>query len=334
MDIDKLYEISPSQWPDDAASKIRDMLSDKEASRKERLTAAKLAAEEKVLNDEMADVLLDILHDDEESEELRCIAVEAFGPALQFNGINGFYESQQQFFSEKKFYEIKKTLRDFYYDIKLPKTLRRRILEADVCSPMQWHKNAIKRAYESDDEEWILSAIFGMGYVKGYKKQILESLESSNPEIVYEAVCAAGNAGVKEAWPVIKDILSSPQEDNMLLRSAISAAPFINNAEAEEFLTQLLENEDEDIAEAAEIALMYNSDEFEDDTDTQLTSNTEEKYVIYIDIEDYFKNYNFIPIKTSEPGISGENLSNTPNEDSTHHLSDSSYSTRKKKTKK
>lgn len=334
MDIDKLYETSPSQWPDDAALKIRDTLTDKEASRKERLIAAKLAAEEKVLNDEMADALLDILHDDEESEELRCIAVEAFGPALQYNGINGFYESQQVFFSEKKFYEIKKTLRDFYYDIKLPKTLRRRILEADVCTPMQWHKNAIKRAYESDDEEWILSAIFGMGYVKGFKKQIQESLESSNPEILYEAVCAAGNAGVKEAWPVIKDILSSPQEDKMLLRSAISAAPFINHSEAEEFLTQLSENEDEDIAEAAEIALMYSSDELEDETDTQLSSNIEERNVSYIDIEDYFKNYNFIQVKTSESGTPGENLSNPLKEDSSHHLSDPNYSSRKKKTKK
>ena len=58
----------------------------------------------------------------------------------------------------------------------VPKELRRRILEASVRAFEPWHPDAIRTAYASSDQEWVLTAVFAMAHIKGFDEQILESL--------------------------------------------------------------------------------------------------------------------------------------------------------------
>ncbi len=80
-------------------------------------------------------------------------------------------------------------------------------------------------------------------------------LESRDPEIHYEAVCAAGDQEVEAAWPHIADILASPASDKRLLLVAIEAAATIRPDEAGQALLDLSDSPDEDIAEAAREAI-------------------------------------------------------------------------------
>jgi hypothetical protein len=107
-----------------------------------------------------------------------------------------------------------------------------------------------------------------MGYIKGFEDKILESLESENPDIYYEAVQSTGNWGIKEAWPHIKELLLKEDIDKWLLIAAIEAAATVNPEESVEILMGFEDSEDQDIADAAEDALItagMAADDFDDD---------------------------------------------------------------------
>ena len=142
-------------------------------------------------------------------------------------------------------------LHTLYADADVPQEVRRRILEASVRAPQDWHPDAISSAYASDDETWKLTAVFCMRFVRGFDEQILAALDSGNPEIHYEAVCAAGNWEVAAAWPHIAALVTSGETDKPLLLAAIEAVASIRPQEAAETLLDLTDADDEDIAEAA-----------------------------------------------------------------------------------
>jgi hypothetical protein len=257
MNLHALNDTPPEEWPDNADETISKVLRDKKAMLSERVLAAELAAETVVMNDDMADLLLDILEDVSEPEELRSIIPISLGPCLEYSDLMelDYYSEDDEIISEEVFDEIRERLRELYFAEDVPKNVRRRILEGSVRSPMDWHFEAIGEAYSSDDEEWRLTAVFCMGYVDGFEDQIIEALESENSDIFYEAICAAGNWGIEAAWPYIEELLTSKDTDKTLLLAAIEAAPYVNPEEAEPLLSDFIDSEDEDIVEAAEDAL-------------------------------------------------------------------------------
>ena len=99
-------------------------------------------------------------------------------------------------------------------DTNVPKEVRRRILEASVRAPQDWHQNAIREAYSSGDESWRLTAVFCMRFVRGFNDQILEALEAENQDIHYQAVCAAGNWEVDAAWSHIASLITTEERKN------------------------------------------------------------------------------------------------------------------------
>jgi hypothetical protein len=94
-----------------------------------------------------------------------------------------------------------------------------------------------------------------MRFVRGFDDQILAALESGNPDIHYEAVCAAGNWGVDAAWSHIAALVTSGDTDTPLLLAAIEAVAGIRPQEAVEILADLTDSDDEDIVEAVYEAL-------------------------------------------------------------------------------
>jgi len=117
-------------------------------------------------------------------------AVISLGPILEHADTQGFEDADDLPITEPAFHRLQESLRKLYRDANVPKEVRRRILEASVRAPQDWHEDAIRVAYSSGDEVWRLTAVFCMRFVRGFEEQILEALDTEKPDIHYEAVVA------------------------------------------------------------------------------------------------------------------------------------------------
>ena len=184
-------------------------------------------------------------------EELRRLAVLSMGPVLELADVEEFDDPEAVPISEKTFHKIRQSLQDLYADNRSPKNVRRQALESAVRAPLDWHADAIRKAYSSGDDSWKLTAVFCMGYVQGFDEQIIEALGSKNEDIHYHAVSAAGTWELDAAWDHIAGLLKSKKTKKPLLLAAIEASAYIRPEQAAEFLGDLAESKDEEIAEAA-----------------------------------------------------------------------------------
>src|SRR5207248_170415 len=137
--------------------------------------------------------LMSILENRQWPDEIRARAAISLGPVLEQVDIDGLEDTEDVPITEATFHRIQTSLRRVYVDGSTPKEVRRRVLEGSARAPESWHRDAIAAAYANDDEAWKLTAVFCMRFVKGFNGEIVEALNSRNPDIRYEAVVAAGN---------------------------------------------------------------------------------------------------------------------------------------------
>ena len=71
MDLNTLCETPPWDWPKDAGKTFGQLLENRDAKPADRLTAADLAGNITVLDDELAGVLMTVLRNNSEPAELR-----------------------------------------------------------------------------------------------------------------------------------------------------------------------------------------------------------------------------------------------------------------------
>ena len=142
-------------------------------------------------------------------------------------------------------------------------------------APQTWHQDAVRAAYESDDEAWRLTAVFCMRFVRGFDEQILEALNSRNPDIHYEAVLAAGNWAVEAAWPHVAALVTSGKTDKPVLLAAIDAVASIRPHEAAAILDDLADSDDEDIVAAVHEAMAVAEGPSDEDEDGELNDDDE-----------------------------------------------------------
>src|SRR5215813_4424086 len=200
MDFKTLQDISLWDWPRDAGKKFQEILTGPQANETDRLIAARLAGDLTVIHDELADALTAIIRRPDEPEQLRAAAAIALGPVLEQADTFEFEDPDDVPITEHTFRNIQGWLHKLHFDHSIPKEIRRRILQASVRAPEEWHQAAIRAAYSSGDKEWILTAVFSMRWVRGFDDQILEALKSGDAEIQREAIHAAGNWGLAAAW--------------------------------------------------------------------------------------------------------------------------------------
>lgn len=168
----------------------------------DRLLAAKLAGDLVAMNDEPVGALLTVLRSDVKPEKLCAKAAISLGPVLEQADTDGFEDMDEVPIPERTFPAIQETLRKTYLDADVAQEVRRRALEASVRAPQDCHPDATRAVFNSGDEEWQLTAIpcnalrarFRGGDPRG---------AGENPDIHYEAACAAGNWEVDAAWPHI-----------------------------------------------------------------------------------------------------------------------------------
>jgi len=257
MDLKELDHIPPWEWEEGTGTYLREVLGDRRAKASDRILAAEFAGEFTVLSDEIAETLLTVVENSDEPAELRCRAVISLGPALEYCDTMEFEDPEEDPISEEVFLKIQRSLRKLYEDATLPTMVRRRVLEAAVRAPEKWQQKAVRAAYYSKDKDWHLTAVFCMRFVRGFEKEIIESLRSNNPDVHYQAVHAAGVWAVDGAWNHIAKLAAEEQTEKSLRLAAIEAIAIIRPVEAVTILHELIDCEDDDIVETAYEAMGY-----------------------------------------------------------------------------
>ena len=269
--LESLRDTPPWEWPADTATLILHVLRDDQADETDRLLAAELAGDFTVVNEELVEALLSVLRSGLAPEDLRSTAAIALGPVLEHADTDGFEDGDVPI-TERMFNTVRDSLREVFADAAVSKEVRRRVLEASVRAPQDWHADAVRAAYHHDDEAWKLTAVFCMRFVRGFDDLILESLESQNPDIHYEAVEAASTWSIDACWPHIVSLIKGKGTTKPLLLAAIGAVAYIRPQDAAEVLAPLTLSDDEDVVEAVNEALVLaqpleDEDEDEDDED-------------------------------------------------------------------
>ncbi len=260
FELISMEKLPPWEWPENSEEILLGVLNDASAEESNRLLAAELAGELPASTDELAGALLSIVRSGDEPDELRARAVIALGPTLEYAYLSDFEDPDEETITQGMFLKIKESLHKLYLDGTVPEEVRRKILEGSVRAPDEWHRDAVRAAYVSEKDNWRLTAVFCMRYVKGFEDQVLEALESEDPDMLYEAVIAAGNWHLDDAWPRLTALLDSDETDRDVLFAAIEAVTEIRPQEAGVVLVDLADSRDEEIAEAATEAMMLVED--------------------------------------------------------------------------
>ncbi len=252
MNLHELSQTPTWDWPEDAPEFLLAVLQDRQASLADRQLIAALVAEIDVMDDAFAAALLAIAVDRDESVELRVAATIALGPSLEYADILDPEElAEEEAFSAATIRRVEESLRRLYDAPDTPDVLRRAALEASVRAPRAWHEDAVRAAHAATDPAWRLTAVFCLRYVEGFERQILDALVSGDPELRYQAVCAAGEQELEAAWPSVLAVLKDAAADRELLMAAIDAAARIRPEEALEEIGRFVESPDADVAETA-----------------------------------------------------------------------------------
>jgi HEAT repeat protein len=269
MSLRMWKDTPPWEWPARTGQRLIDTLRDDGAAESDILLAAELSGDLTVVNDELVDALLSVLRRGDRSETVRSRAAISLGPILEHADTQDFEDADDRPIAECTFRGLQESLGKLYRDANVPKEVRRRILEASVRAPQDWHEDAIRAAYSSGDDSWRLTAVFCMRFVRGFDEHILEALDNEDPDVHYEAVVAAGTWGLDAAWAHVATLVTSKATDKPLRLAAIEASASIRPREAVRVLDDLADSPDEDITAAAEEAMASaeSRSEGEDDDD-------------------------------------------------------------------
>ena len=136
-----------------------------------------------------------------------------------------------------------------------PIEVRKRALEAIAPMSMTAVRDAIRKAYESRDERFMVGALYAMGHTcdKSWLPYVIRELANADAEIRYEAAGACGEIGDEDAVVHLAEIIHDP--DVEVRMAVIQALGKIGGNEAKRLLQ--LEANDSNVAikEAVEQAL-------------------------------------------------------------------------------
>jgi HEAT repeat protein len=123
--------------------------------------------------------------------------------------------------------------------------VKRKALEALGFSSRREVIGLIENAYNSDDKDWVITALFAMGRSANsrWKHQVLNMLTHSQPGVRAEAASAAGELEIRSAKPILLELLEDSDYDVRM--AAIWALSQIGGKGVREALENLLEITDD-----------------------------------------------------------------------------------------
>ncbi|HEX9896909.1 MAG TPA: HEAT repeat domain-containing protein [Dehalococcoidales bacterium] len=140
-------------------------------------------------------------------------------------------------------------------DINKPVEVRRRALESVAPLSIPAVREAIKKAYESRDERFTVSAIYAMGRTRNesWLPVLYKEMANADAEIRYEAAGACGEIGIEEAVPHLLERIHDPDIEVRMM--VIQSLGKIGGIEAKKGLQRIARDENRAIREAVEQAL-------------------------------------------------------------------------------
>ncbi|HTX79108.1 MAG TPA: HEAT repeat domain-containing protein [Longilinea sp.] len=181
------------------------------------------------------------------------------------------------------------------------KMVRCRALEALGFSSNEEVSELIKNAYDTDDPDWVVSALFAMSRTAddSWQPQVMKMLKSKDARVQLEAIRAAGELTLQDAREPLLDMLEDGIDDNELREATAWSLSKIGGENVREAIEKLLENAEEDEeAEFLETALDnlsftedyermelfdFGTSEDEDDTDSIVGFDEDEEESDYAD---------------------------------------------------
>ena len=125
--------------------------------------------------------------------------------------------------------------------------VRRRALESLGYSSHADVPRLIQEAYESDDEEWLQSALFAMGRSvdQRWAEPVLRMIEHPDLQVRYEAVRAAGELELQDARDLLFDLLEEGTDDDDLYYAAIWSLTKIGGKGVRSLIEAAIEDTDD-----------------------------------------------------------------------------------------
>ena len=224
----------------------------------------RMAAREELIeemNDEVAAAILDIASG-RAGEEVRADALIALGPIIEECSFDyddlapdiDLGPEMDPSISRTTFATLLDRIREIYSDEAQPKIVRRRALEVLIRNPAPWLTAEIRRHSISADDEWRRTAVFAMGMITGFEREIAATVATADGELLFEAVRAAGEMEVTSAASRIRELALTEGGDPDTRIAAILALPKVDR-HAFELLDELTGSDDDEVSEAAEEAI-------------------------------------------------------------------------------
>lgn len=207
--------------------------------------------------DRMALRHVELVEDPGEETRVRVRAAEALGPVLESardRARGGRAKGSP--ISAEGYRRIQRRFERFYRSAQAPKIVRRRVLEASVRSPEDWHRGAIRAAWNSADPAWRRTAVTAMGRLVGFREVLAEALEDEDPGVVCRALRAtAGRDDISGVPETFIEYATAPDHPCECRLAAIEALRFVQSRRAREVLSHLTHSRDDEIAGTAAWAL-------------------------------------------------------------------------------
>ena len=197
-------------------------------------------------NPHLVDTFIHLLLNDSD-ENVRAEAAGALGRFV--------YLGEIEKFDQKKLGEIEEHLLTCCRSNQSQK-IRRQALESLGYSSRVEVKQLIENAYNTDNKDWISSALFAMGRSADnyWNSHVIKMLENKIPTIRCEAARAAGELEIIESAPLLIELIDDPDEETRLV--SIIALSQVGGTELLDLFENLLsESESTQSIEALEMAI-------------------------------------------------------------------------------
>jgi hypothetical protein len=195
-------------------------------------------------------------------DQLRVAAAIALGPTLEACELDLDENGQIELtygegpLLQETYDRLVEGLHDVFHDTSNSTEVRRRVLESSIRSPKPWHVDAVREAWQSDTEEWRVTAVFAMGYLHqhDFSDEIEHAFRSESDALRQEAVLAAGMRCHEALAPEIRALASSPKTEKGLRYAAVQALGWFGAAEDVDLMLELQGSRDANLAALADEA--------------------------------------------------------------------------------
>ena len=178
--------------------------------------------------------------DHDPAESVRAAAATALGQFV--------YLGELEEIPETSLHRIEDKLLGITTALSEPKLVRRRALEAMGFSSRSEVKPLIVAAYNNNDREWLVSALFAMGRSANstWIPSVLDMLDADDEDVLLEVVRAAGELEAHSARRPLLKLIKNQPEGSEIRMAAIWALSKIGGEKVRDTFEKLLEESEDD----------------------------------------------------------------------------------------